>query len=212
MKTMFLRLLLVVALGCPAITTNAAVREWTGGVSGYWSDSNNWNPVGVPQSGEQLNIKQVAHKVMTNDLDNLSVTLFFQDHDFVLYGNTITLRPAFGSSIDLAAGAESSVNIYCGLTLGGDAKVFVGFESSDFFSAKMQLHLRGPINLNGHKLTLEAATVAFTVLGNTFAYTGLIEVAGSISGTGTVHTKIYDGSTVTFTGAEENTFSGSLIL
>ena len=39
MKTMFLRLLLVVALGCPAITTNAAVREWTGGVSGYWSDS-----------------------------------------------------------------------------------------------------------------------------------------------------------------------------
>lgn len=205
----------MLALGFPALPINAAVREWTGAVSAYWSDALNWNPVGVPQSGEQLNIKQVAHNIMTNDLDNLSVTLFFQDHDFVLFGNTITLRPVFGSSLFLGDGDASTVNIYCGLTLGGDAEIFIGpgFSSSDIFSSRRRLYLRGPIDLNGHKLTLVAYTIAFTdIFLGTVSHVGWIETSGVISGTGTVHAKVYDGSTVTLSGADANTFSGPLIL
>ncbi|HMJ92042.1 MAG TPA: hypothetical protein VK530_19630, partial [Candidatus Acidoferrum sp.] len=206
-------LFLFIAIG--ALVTpkcGAAVRDWTGGSSGYWSDPNNWNPVGVPQNGERLNIHQVAHKIMTNDLINLTVNLDFEDHDFGLFGNTITLvGGSFATAISLTECADSTVNIYCGLILGGDAKVLVG-AGTDFSGSTLELHLRGPVNLNGHTLTLTGFTIAGVVLGMSYSEDGLIDVAGPITGTGTVHGEIYDGSTLIFSGPDANTFSGPMIL
>ncbi len=206
---------LTLALCCAAFSTNAAVREWTGSANGYWSEPSNWNPAGAPQNGDDLDFKTATHNVMTNDLANLSVRLLFWDHDYYILGNPILLKESYAdqSVIFFGNGDASTINIYCGLTLVTNASIFVGEgDSTEFSSSTRHLYLRGPIDLNGHKLRLFASTVAFKdFLGFTTVHNGEIEISGPISGNGSVYGQVDDGSSLVFTGAEENTFN-SLIL
>jgi hypothetical protein len=71
-------------LSWSALPASAATRNWKGNDSGYWSNPNNWDPVGVPQPGDDLQFGHVSDSngSMVNDLPNLTVSsLDFQMND-----------------------------------------------------------------------------------------------------------------------------------
>jgi hypothetical protein len=75
---------------------SAATRQWLGHFSGSWSNPNNWDPVGVPQEGENLIFAGAAPPLqeihMNNDLVNLRVRDFlFCGAGWSLDGNELTL-------------------------------------------------------------------------------------------------------------------------
>src|SRR5690349_15650533 len=91
-KRMSVALLLASVLLGLTPTLTAAERSWTGLASAFWSNPNNWSPVGTPQNGEDLVFAGPLNESMVNDLTGLSVqSLRLRERDFVLSGNTLTV-------------------------------------------------------------------------------------------------------------------------
>src|SRR4051794_3092425 len=54
------------------LPASAAVRVWTGNISGYWNDAGNWGENVVPVSGDTVEFLSTATRlVMTNNMNNL---------------------------------------------------------------------------------------------------------------------------------------------
>src|SRR5436309_2559701 len=71
-RTVFVALTLTGASQWLAPPLNAAERHWTGSASGLWSNPNNWNPVGVPEPGDQVTFDSGGDAVF-NDLVGVTV-------------------------------------------------------------------------------------------------------------------------------------------
>jgi hypothetical protein len=193
------RLFFCLCLAIAANTAQAGSRWWTGSASQFWSNSDNWDPTGVPQEGDLLILDRFSffNTSMINDLPGLAVDgLLFNFHDFVLAGNTITVGfSSNGLRTVEAKGFEShSVTINCPLVLAGDTV----FDSGNT-SVSTRLRLNAEIQLNGHRMTMSVASG------------GRLEIAGSISGTGNVHlTRFSNVGTIEFLGTADNTFTGTM--
>jgi len=195
---------------------NAASRSWTGdgplvgGAYRLWSDADNWNPQGVPQNGDELSFHEynfTAGSTTTfNDLPNLTVhslTIWYQadflTHEWTLHGNTLGIS----HDILLYFTTGQDVHINCGLRLEGNVLVTVDNES--------ELYMNGPVDLNGHDLSLEVYDESV----NVFYYGGLAEFSGPISGNGNIH--LYPslspngggGGILRINGTVGNTFIGT---
>ena len=217
-KTSFLRLALILALGCPAMSAYAATRYWTGGgalvggVYQLWSDADNWDPHGAPQDGDYLILDSDAlffdPSSMFNDLTNLTVPLVsfhmlgVVELDWSLYGNTIILsNPTNAASVEFHS--DDTLHIHCGLRLESDAQVTI---VNDLKPTEGEMHLDGPIDLNGHNLHLAAYVYPFGEQGNA---TSKLYASGPISGSGNVNAFASEGCYLELAGPG-NSFSGRL--
>jgi len=194
-------------------------RYWTGNVSNLWSVRGNWDPdEAPPQDGDELLFFYATEGVsdpdpMFNDLVDLKVkTLDFNTGveyyypgapNWELDGNALTVLSSLESYFQTDS---ESIHINCGLRLGGDAKFAVAEEwqtEPNFIPGQdVALLLNGPIDLNGHTLTVVAGIQS------------LVEISSVISGTGDIIAKGTEipGSegVVKFSGPQGNTFHGSL--
>ena len=200
-KILFLASILACALALPV---HAAFRKWTSSfLSPFaWSVPENWDPVGVPQDGDDLFFGDAAiHGAthdMLNDLPNLRVRTMtfrantsFESIDWSVTGNTL------GILEDIAVGPNNGtehVTISCGLRLEAAATFTMQFASDS------RLYVRGPLDLNGHNLDLN--------LGAGTA----VELTGVISGVGDISMHGYPGGTLGINGSEGNTFQGAVIV
>src|SRR5262249_27862253 len=142
----FLGLLIAGALSWIGQPAHAIIRYWQEGGT-YWSNPNNWLPVGGPQDGDDLCFTDYSKITdpapMVNDLTNLVVHSLtfdtFANGDYVtqdwdLSGNPFTLtgslKAAWGSS-------GMHPNIYCDIILGAD----VSF-NSDSWNGNNQISLK----------------------------------------------------------------------
>jgi len=167
-------------------------RTWVGHFSVSWSNPNNWDPVGVPQDGENLIFTGAGPPLqeihMNNDLVNLRVRDFlFCGVGWSLDGNELTLL----DDVNRDGGCgDSSFLFNYPLRLGDSMHMEIGWGS---------IILKGSIDLNGNNLGLVSAD--------------RIIVSGQITGTGNVFAAI-DGSiresSIIFDGPTGNTFSGRL--
>ena len=203
-------LIIMCALNWLAPQAGARSRSWTHNSSQLWSDPNNWSPIGVPQTGDDLifadQVTVAGPDSMINDLIGLSVHSLafsidshniFITPDWNLNGNTLTITGLIAT--DTTSDVEH-VYINCGLILGADAQVVNDYSSS---TSGNEMHLTGPIDLNGHTLTL--IIVEETTL----------EISGVISGTGDViaigdEFEIGGTGTIVISGTENNTFHGTM--
>ncbi len=204
---MFLLPAVFSALSCLLPSTRAGTRTWTHNSSQLWSDPNNWSPVGVPQTGDDLLFTDEVHvsgpDPMMNDITNLSVRSmsFLIDSDdslitpdWNLNGNAITIT---GPIATHNFSDTERIYINCGLII-GLAGAIVNDSSVAF---DCEIHVTGPVDLNGNNLTLLIAGEP------------TLEVSSVISGTGNVIAigDLLDGGTITFSGSQANTFHGKLI-
>ena len=155
-RVVFLSLLLASAPDWTSLTANATAREWKPGLSNnQWSNPNNWDPAGIPQNGDALvfngNGLISPDGMMVNDLVSLTVSsLTFGTQnaggevDWNLSGNTLIVS----QGIYLANDNGTDVYIHCGLILAQNVAFSVSFYSTE------DLHVTGPIDLNGHTLSL----------------------------------------------------------
>jgi len=196
----------VLALTLTTLASHGASKEWRGTVfNSRWSEPDNWDPRGAPQDGDDLNFEASGFPnpqfpLMTNDLTGLVVqNLAFPSGSWQLRGNELGVRGAIGNS------GDGLVQINCAIRLEG-----VGASSfsalSTLPSDTSDLRLTGPINLNGHTLVLVARSGA------------TLDLAGPISGTGSIRINaetlnyFSDTGEVRFSGAQANTFEGSVTL
>jgi hypothetical protein len=122
--------------------------------------------------------------------------------DWVVSGNTVEVTDHISTADD---SEDETVQLSCGVRLGGDLEIAAnGHWLAPFNQHSFEIDLAGPINLNGHTLTVFAGDAS------------LIHVSGVISGTGDVIAKGTgdpDSSQigkVVFDGPNGNTFHGSL--
>lgn len=197
----------VTLLGWPIALAQA--RTWTGNGGGLtaklWSDPDNWSPAGVPQNGEDLYFEETAvifsPTPMINDLTNLTVrSLWFAINadfltlDWRLSGNELGIT----DSIRLLGTTDERVFISCPLRL----ELGIRLEVTDFDSP-CELHLSGPMNLNGHALVVAVDR------------DNRVDLSGPIAGVGDIHirpTEFAGNGPVTLSGTEANTFEGRIIL
>lgn len=191
--------------------TNAATRTWIGNniLDPRWSTPGNWSPAGVPGPGDILvfdEFFQAAYN-MVNDLNDLRViSLRFNDGDYTLNGNSLTISNSIVIGTGPNSGEELTATINAPLVLGGTVVCFVN-EGDSLTDHNNQLFLRGTINLNGFQLRLLTSSVGE---GITVNRTSEIYITGVIGGTGSVHAEVANDCRVVIGGASANTFSGPL--
>jgi autotransporter-associated beta strand protein len=197
---------LVCLLAAHAVTPlHGAQRFWTGLTSAFWSNPNNWSPVGVPQDGEDLIFQGSLNESMVNDLLSLRVnSLTLREHDYVLSGNSLLIDDRI--DLPLVHNENYVVIINCVIRLGRDLTIAVGAGSGLFIQNPNELHLRGEVRLNGHHLQLDATAASL----DDETLSSKIFVSGSISGPGDVTAMPRDDCSIVFDGPEGNTFSGTL--
>lgn len=168
-------------------STFAILRVWTGsGADANWSTAANWNPVGVPQDGDDLAfVDGYPRQSNNNDLVGRRFNSFIftgTTSAYILGGNSVVLSNGINANIP---GAQANVNMP--LSLPQD----VSYTGGEGF-----LLLNGDFDLAGHSLTLQVAT------------NGLIGIGGVVHGTGNI-TKLGVGD-ASFGGGSSNTYLGTL--
>ncbi|HEX4123020.1 MAG TPA: hypothetical protein VH619_20580 [Verrucomicrobiae bacterium] len=204
--------------------TAQIARTWTGTDSGYWGDPNNWNPYGVPQTGDYLVFGgNDSNDTMTNDITGLSVDgLSFGEVSYVLKGNPLTidnqingLSGIFGAIDTEANGNDdtsTTTTIYCALVFTKSAVIVAASIAGTITESTRDLYLNGAIQINEScLLTLESLAISYEGGGNSH-----LIVSGAISGAGSVLASADDEgghvSPVEFSGSSPNSFLGTLYL
>ena len=163
------------------ITAVSTQKTWTGSVSGFWSDSRNWNPQLLPGGGEALLFPAGAVRLtMTNDLPSgtLVGAMTFDDN-YTLSGNALTLNGDLAFRKDANGFAAVQVTFNADLKL--TSAITVGSAPNLF---------NGAIDVNGQTLTLdESRTINDTArLNGPLNGSGMVTIVGQgvyIAGTGT---------------------------
>lgn len=145
----------------PGPVSAATTRTWTGAVNTNWNNAGNWNPAGVPATGDQLVFPGPASTV-NNDIAGLDVASLTLQAGYTITGNGFTVD----QTLALTAGAATITPI---LTAGGSLSVTA--------SAGANLTLAGGLNLAGSSMTIGGA-------GNVVV-TGGLSAGGSVTKTGT---------------------------
>src|SRR5205814_1411847 len=92
--------LAVVLMFFAAATAHAGTTySWAGAASDQWTNPNNWNPVGVPSSGDSVAFPSgAANLTNTNDLVGLSLTnIAFNGCCYTVGGNGVVLTNSLSS-------------------------------------------------------------------------------------------------------------------
>jgi fibronectin-binding autotransporter adhesin len=176
--------LLILCFSCLAIcgSATAAIRTWSGAVSGNWSDGGNWSPAGIPASGDVLTFPAGAsHQTMTNDLpaDFNVGGLSFQD-SYQLSGNGLTLLGNLS-----VVGNTQQINT--ALKLGANCHFNVSAASS----------LNGAVDVNGHTLFLDSF---------------ITNMNGPINGSGSIGMADGNSATITGSGNFSGNLEGFALL
>src|SRR5262249_58317129 len=98
----------VLLLSTPAY---ADVKAWTGGVSGAWSNPNNWQGAVAPAPGDDLVFPaSAANKTNTNDYPagTFFSSLTFTGNGYTIGGNGITLANGITQYYDSAVTSSIS--------------------------------------------------------------------------------------------------------
>jgi autotransporter-associated beta strand protein len=172
--------------------TNPPVRhEWTGTVSGNWSEPLNWDPPTVPGAEDPLLfLGNATRKSVTNDLPPRAFgDIRFAGGEYHIYGNAMLLGSQPGNTITYGGALSNTFHVE--ILLGGPITILAAGTV-----AATPLVFLGNINLGSHRLQVDND--------------GVVTVASPISGTGGI-TKNRHGRLV-FSGSSANTYSGSTIV
>ncbi|MEA2165346.1 MAG: trimeric autotransporter adhesin, partial [Thermoanaerobaculia bacterium] len=124
-----------------AVHAQATTYTWTGAVSNLWSNQNNWNPVGVPASGDSVAFPSgAANLTNTNDLapGTSIVAIAFNGGGYTTGGNGVVLTGSMTSS------GSSVVNLPIDVQTNA-----VTFTTGSNLTVGGSLSGTGPIMLNG---------------------------------------------------------------
>lgn len=177
-------LLLGMALGV-ALNSPAGIRVWTGGgADANWSTAANWGGNPIAAGDDLIFPSQATQLDNNNDLpsDTAFSSITLSGSGYVIHGNALALSSASGIEAQNATGT----NI---LNVRVQLDTDLAFECAQ---AGAVLIVNGDVDLQNHALTNNA--------------TGIIQLAGIVSGTGSLF-KIGPG-TLRLSGASDNTFSG----
>src|SRR5437868_1128229 len=141
-----------VAILLAAVSANAAV--WDGSSSGLWSVAANWQGGTLPTAGSSVRFPTgVTRRVTTNDIADLHLTdITFEDGDYIIRGNPITLRnPGTPGGPGITASqASGPATVACAL-------LFESFIPEAFFfvfnaggGTAGSLIIQGSVTLNGN--------------------------------------------------------------
>ena len=108
------------------LTSTLVPRRWTGAASALWSNPSNWNPIGVPASGDWIIFPPGASNLSnTNDLPvgTALANVAFSGSGYTVGGNGIVLTGALtgsGVTLNLPIDVQSNaVSINGGMTING---------------------------------------------------------------------------------------------
>ena len=220
MKTNLFALLALALIVTSLLTTPAcgSTRYWNGESSSLWSDPNNWDPHVTPHNGDDLVFStkffggSPDRDSVVNDFTNLTVkSLTFENHDYQLSGNSLTITAPAGVAIQNTVGGFGSswtVTINCPLVLPNGGAMVSGDNFGMFTENTTELRLNGPIEVGSGTLILTAASSQLDGEGNVRVY-----VSGVVSGFGDVVAELTgnkDDSFIQFDGPQGNTFTGTL--
>ena len=133
------------------VTSTLVPRVWTGAVSASWSDAANWEPAGIPASGESLLFPSgVMRTASSNDLTGLSLErLVITGSGYTLSGNEIVLTGVIVSTapatialpIDVQAGTIGlhGPQLHLSGALSGTGNVHVGMLGQEQSTARVFL-------------------------------------------------------------------------
>ena len=147
-------LVLAGALAWCATSASATDRHWTGTISSDWNIAANWNPIGLPQNGDNLIFDSSSRTIMTNSIASLIVnTLSFpQNTDFFLYGSALTF-----SSLVLNPQGSGTLTVNCPLIAQPGAQVSASSIASGSSDTTARLYLNYPVTINSGTLRLIAS-------------------------------------------------------
>jgi autotransporter-associated beta strand protein len=170
-----------------AVTDLVGASVWTGaGTNSLWTNPANWLGNVSPSAGQPLVFPAgAARRVNTNDFpaDTLFDAITLASDDYALHGSAVRLNN--GIHANLAVGDSA---LHLPVTL-NQAQTFTN-------SGPGTLTFFGPIDNNGHTLTLNVASGT-----NTFQTGGTISGAGGLIKTG--------AGTLRFAGTTPNTYAGT---
>ncbi len=145
--------LFALCVGAPAYA--AVTYSWTGTSDALWSNLDNWDPVGVPASGDSVVFPfGVSNLVTTNDLPGLTLNrVVFNGGGYTVDGNGIAVTGSVGGSyggvfnvpVDVAAdGAElNSSTFNAAVNVAGNGVIL----SNSTFNAALNLSTH-PVTMN----------------------------------------------------------------
>src|SRR5688572_21518099 len=174
--------LFVLAITIATLPLQAATRYWVGGISGVWSDPNNWRDFpdslpGAPQDGDTLNFDNADSFFppfvrTSNDLVNLTVnSLVFGQNDLESEAYRIDGNPLIILDEIRVFAPETTADLFCNLILTNDVQFHAVAPMGLNYPAK--LLVKGSIELNG-RLVLRTH------------YAGEIDLTGAIVGAGDI--------------------------
>jgi len=167
-----------------SMPVGAAVKNWTGSVSGYWSVAGNWSDGIAPASGDTLQfLNGPTRLLVTNDISNLHLTsVQFYARDYVVRGKALTITTGLGLQVSGVA------TVQLGVTNAGNVLIASGDAA-------------GVLILSSNLVVSSAANTA------TFNTVGRINQAGVLSGNGNVIKR--GAGVLSMEGTSTNTYWGS---
>lgn len=147
-----------VVLSFVTIPAVAATRTWSGAVNDLWSTAGNWTEGVAPADGDSLVFPLIVpNRTSTNDLAGLDL----QAISFA-GGDALPAYTLSGNAITLGGGIVSTGGVLLW-------SIPTTLAASQTFADGYEAEFAGPIDLNGHTLTLAA---------------GVTRLSGSLTGTG----------------------------
>jgi hypothetical protein len=181
----------------------AVDRHWTGSADNVWSNPNNWNPVGLPAPDDVLLFDSGGGDVFVDLVDVTVDVMQFYSGTWQVTGNELLIT----NGLDVIGHDPRTVLTFdCPIRLEGSAtdigiSIWWGEENNP-----NQAFFRGPIDLNGHNLAVNAPSSGYSD-----KYLQFATFSGVISGDGDVSFVCADfQSDFELGGPQPNTFTGSL--
>lgn len=168
--------------GRPEIA-DAATRTWDGGGDSYWTNSLNWDGDTAPVAGDTLQFPPASARAPLNNFPTGTVfrAIVLTGTNYNITGNPVVLTGGISSQ-----GPASSTNtIQLALTLGA-AQAIENLTAAT-------LALRGSINLNGYRFTVNVMD-------------GTVRIASAITNSGNLRKR--GNGTLELHGSATNTYSG----
>ncbi len=187
---------------------HAAERHWTGNANNLWSNPNNWDPVGTPEPGEDLIFTSGGGDLFNDLVGVVAHRVFFHTHQWQLTGNEVAITHSFDVGELNDNSRETIVTIDCPLRLEGSVTNITSTiswgQDDPVVDNPNHVQFRGPIDLNGHNLRVNAESCGCGV-DQSVSITGVISGNGNVTLQSAFRTGILEVG-----GPQPNTFVGTL--